>query len=56
MSEEQPTAADALYLDAEHLALTAESQPPLESRERVVPIGEPRRPFPGLTTGEETSA
>lgn len=49
MSEEQPTAADTLYLDAEHFALTAESQPPLEPKATVVPIG---RPFPGLIPRE----
>ncbi|MFF4834088.1 hypothetical protein [Streptomyces sp. NPDC001315] len=41
---EQPTAVDALYLDAEHFALTAETRP-LEPREQVRPIG---RPFAGL--------
>jgi hypothetical protein len=45
MSEEQPTIVETLYLDAEHFVLTVESQPPLEPRERVVPVG---RPFPGL--------
>lgn len=42
---EQPTTVDALYLDAEHFALTAETQPPLEGRARVEAVG---RPFPGL--------
>jgi hypothetical protein len=42
---EQPTVADTLYLDAEHLVLTTEAQPPLEPRQRVRPAG---RPFPGL--------
>jgi hypothetical protein len=42
---EHPTAVDALYLDAEHFALIAESQPPLEPREHVKPVG---CPFPGL--------
>ena len=46
MSEEQPSVVDTLYLDAEHFALIAESQPPLEHRERVVPFGPPRRSFP----------
>ena len=45
MSEEQPTAVDTLYLDLEHFVLTTEAQPPLEPKERVVPIG---RPFRGL--------
>lgn len=45
MSEEHPTAVDALYLDAEHFALIAESQSPLEPRKSVQPIG---RTFPGL--------
>lgn len=48
MSEEQPTTVDTLYLDAEHFALTAEAQPPLEPREHVLPVG---RPFPGLLPG-----
>lgn len=43
--DEEPTAVDALYLDAEHFALTAQSGPPLEPRARVVPTG---RPYPGL--------
>jgi hypothetical protein len=42
---EQPSPVDTLYLDAEHLVLTAEAQPPLEPRQRVRPGG---RPFPGL--------
>jgi len=42
---EQPTPVDTLYLDAEHLVLTTEAQPPLEPREHVRPFG---RPFPGL--------
>ena len=46
---EQPTAADTLYLDAEHFVLTAESQSPLEPKARVVPTG---RPFPGFPRGE----
>ena len=46
---EQPTTVDTLYLDAEHVALIAESQPPLEPRARVVPIG---KPFPGFPRGE----
>lgn len=45
MNEEQPLIVDMLYLDAEHFALTAQSQPPLEPRATVVSIG---RPFPGL--------
>lgn len=44
MSEE-PTTVDALYLDAEHFALIAGSQPLLEPRASVVPVG---RSFPGL--------
>jgi hypothetical protein len=44
MSEQRPSIVDALYLDAEHFALTA-SQQRMEPRERVVPTG---RPFPGL--------
>lgn len=51
--EQQPSIVDTLYLDAEHFDLTARSQPPMERRERVVPFGEPRRPFPGLTPREE---
>jgi hypothetical protein len=45
---EQPTTVDTLYLDAEHFALTAEAQPPLEPRELVRSVG---RPFPGLLPG-----
>lgn len=45
---EQRTTADALYLDAEHFALTTEQQT-LEPRERVLPVG---RPFPGLLSHE----
>lgn len=51
MSEQQPelgeesSVVDTLYLDLEHFVLTAEAQPPLEPKERVVSIG---RPFPGL--------
>ncbi len=56
MSEEQPTVVDTLYLEAEHFDLIARSQPPLEPKERVVPVGEPRRPFPGLTPDEEKTA
>lgn len=44
---------DTLYLDAEHFALTAETQPPLEPRATVVPTG---RPFPGLIPREEEGA
>ncbi len=54
MSDEQPpTVIDTLYLDLEHFVLTTESQPPLEPRARVLPMGPPRRPFPGLTPREE---
>ncbi|MDX3759328.1 hypothetical protein [Streptomyces sp. AK02-04a] len=49
MSEEQPTTADTLYLDAEHFVLTAESRPPLEPGKHVRPVG---RPFPGLLPHE----
>ncbi|MDX2954589.1 hypothetical protein [Streptomyces caniscabiei] len=45
MSEQQPDAADTLYLDLEHFALTTEAGPPLEPKARVLPVG---RPFPGL--------
>lgn len=45
MSEEQPLTIDTLYLEAEHFALIAESQPPLVPRSTVVSTG---RPFPGL--------
>lgn len=53
--EQQPTTVDTLYLDLEHFVLTTESGPPLEPRERVLPMGPPRRPFPGLTPREETT-
>lgn len=51
MSEQQPITVDTLYLDAEHFALTTESQPPLEPRANVVPTG---RPFPGLIPREDS--
>ncbi|MBC2903157.1 hypothetical protein [Streptomyces cupreus] len=54
--EEQPNTVDMLYVDAEHFALTAESGPPMEPRDRVVPIEGTRRPFPGLTPNEERNA
>ncbi|MFB7440242.1 hypothetical protein ACFC01_18095 [Streptomyces mirabilis] len=46
---EQPNAADALYLDAEHFDLTARSRP-LEPGARVVPIGEPLTLLPSALT------
>ena len=49
MTEQQPIPADMLYLDAEPFVLIAESQPPLEPRERVRSVG---RPFPGLLPKE----
>lgn len=56
MSEQQPFNIEMLYLEAEHFDLIARSGAPLEPRERVVPMGEPRRPFPGLTPSEEKNA
>ncbi|WP_159062668.1 hypothetical protein [Streptomyces caniscabiei] len=53
--DQQANIVETLYLEAEHFALIAESRPPLEPRERVVPIGEPRRPFPKLAPGEDPS-
>ena len=47
----EPTAVDALYLEAEHFALTAKDQP-LEPRASVVSTG---RPFPGLPSSVEGS-
>ncbi|MGV9756911.1 hypothetical protein ACWDUC_13985 [Streptomyces tricolor] len=44
--DEHPITVDLLYLDLEHFVLTTETQPPLEPRARVVPIGEPRTSFP----------
>jgi len=43
---EEPSVVDTLYLEAEHFALIAESQPPLEPGKRVVPFGPPRTRFP----------
>lgn len=48
---EQPTTVDTLYLDAEHLVLTTEAQPPLQPKERVVSDG---RRFPGFPREEST--
>lgn len=55
MSEQEPFDIETLYLDAEHFHLIARSQPPLEPGGRVVPMGEPRRPFPGLLPREESA-
>jgi hypothetical protein len=49
MSAEHPSAADTLYLDAEHFILTAESGCPLEPGRSVAPVG---RPFAGLIPRE----
>jgi len=51
MSEQpRPFNVEMLYLEAEHFALIAESQGPLEPRTRVVPIG---RPFQRLMPRED---
>jgi hypothetical protein len=55
---EQPSIVDTLYLEAEHVALIAESRPPLEPRERIVPMGPPRRSFfpsEDTSSSQETS-
>lgn len=53
MSSEEPFNVDMLYLEAEHFDLIARSQPPLEPRAHVLPMGPPSRPFPGLTSREK---